>query len=369
MSWAGWAHQQFHFRRVSWPSFEEGAEWAQITGGNVEMSAFSDLKVTATLDFDGVEAPDDRDLVRIYYSYTLSNGERIMNPLATLMFSVTEPKINGMRVSGSMDCQSLLSVLSSKHYGEPFTVKAGTQVVQRAINLAESLGLRVNNPDPSAYTLKSDHTFDADESNYLTIINWLLNTAGYSSAWVDSMGVIQFTPYVEPTERKVSITLADDKNSILMPELVKRSDYAETPNVVRLCYATDEETLTATATNVDESSRASLPVRGFEKTYFESISELDGDTQEERLANLESKAKQTLIDKSSDIEYVDGSCQYTPELQPNNALSIDYVRAGLLWNGALTNVKVSLSKGMPTDFSARRFIRSDLKISIDGKST
>lgn len=366
--WSGWAHQRYSFRRVKWPTWEEGEEYTQITGGQLELSAFTDLKVDGSLDFEGLEVPDNHDFVRIYYGYTDSDGEQPMMPLATLMFSVSKPTYEGMTVRGKLECRSTLDILASKSYGAPFTIAAGTQAVQKAIELTESLGLRVNNPDPSAYTIREAHTFKEDEANYLTIVNWLLDAAGYSSAWVDAYGIVQMTPYVEPTERAVSLTLADDEGSIMHPELSRQSDYSDTPNVVRLCYETDEETLTASASNVDPNSRASLPSRGYEVTYRESVSELAGDTQAQRLANLKAMARQKLIDKSSDIEYVEGRCQYVEGLAPNNALGIDYARADLEWRGALTNVSIKLDKTMPADFKARRFVRTGLLTEVSGSA-
>lgn len=365
--WGGWAHERYVFRRVKWPSWEEGEDWPQITGGEVELSAFSDLKVTGSLSFEGAEVPDDNDLVRVYYGHTDSSGIEKLAPLATMLFSAPQPEYDGMTVNGTLDCQSTLAILAAKSYGAPFIVTAGTKAVQKAMELVESLGLRVNNPDKSAYVLSSDHTFNADEANYLSIVNWLLDAAGYASAWVDAFGIVQMTPYVEPLERPISITLADDENSILYPELSKRCDYSDTPNVVRLIYETDVETIVASATNVDPDSRASLSVRKYEVTYSESISELSGETAAQRLGNLKTLALQKLIDKSSGIEYVDGQCQYCDGLEPNNAIRVDYVRAGIDWSGAITNVNVKLELGMPASFSARRFIRTGFKTEIAGE--
>ena len=175
------------------------------------------------------------------------------------------------------------------------------------------------------------------------------------------------TPYVEPTERPISITLADDEDSILYPEISRRSDYAETPNVVRLSYENASESLIASASNVDLSSRSSLAVRKYEITHSEVISELTGESVAERLENLKALALQKLIDKSSNIEYVDGKCQYHEGLEPNNAIWVDYVRAGFDWTGALTNVSVKLELGMPASFSARRFIRTGFKTEVSGE--
>lgn len=360
--WSGWAHQRLSFRRVKWPTWEEGEEYGQITGGNLELSAFSDLKVDGSLNFEGVEAPDDRDLVRVYYGYSDSTGEQPMRALATLVFSVSKPTHEGVTVSGKLECRSTLSILAGRNYGAPFAVPAGTKAVQKAVELVESLGLRTNNPDPSAYEVKGCHTFKEDEADYLTIVNWLLDAAGYSSAWVDAYGVVQMTPYVEPTARASSLSLADDAASILYPELSRESDWADTPNVVRLYYETEDESLRASASNVDPAHAASLPSRGYEVTYRETVGELAGDTRAERLENLKALARQKLVDKSSGVEYVEGKCQYVEGLAPNAAIEIDYARAGLEWRGAVTNVSVDLSAAMPAKFKARRFVRSGLEV-------
>ena len=360
----GTAHYRNVFRRVSKKTWDEGAEFEQVTGGSLEFSAFSDVKVSGSLDFKGFEVPDSRDLVRVYHTYEKGNGELVERPLATLMFSVSDPKYRGLLASGTMECQSVLAYLSSQRYGAPFTIAAGTQAIQLAVELVESVGLRVNNPDPSAYTVKGGVTIKKEEANYLTIVNRLLSLAGYASAWVDAYGVVQITPYVEPTERQLSVVLSDEgEEKIMYPDLVKRDEWASTPNVVKVYYESETEALVATASNVDPESPASLPYRGFEVTDDSvTVTELEGSTRAERQANLEKIAKKELIDKTANVEYVDGSCLYDERIMPNNAVGIEYTRADLSWRGAFTNVKLTLSKTMKADYSARRFIRKDIKI-------
>lgn len=359
MTWT--AHYRNLFRRVDRDTWEEGEELWEVTGGTLEFSAFSDAKVSGTLDFSGPDVPDSRDLVRVYHAYSTPDGD-VLRPLATLAFSVSSSSRRGPVASGKMECQSVLSRLSSKRYGAPFTVAAGTQAVQLAIELTESLGLRVNNPDPSSYEVKSGFTVDRDSASYLSIVNKLLDAAGYASAWVDAYGVVQMTPYVEPTERETSIVLSDAGGGIMYPEVVERSELASTPSTVRLLYGTEDETLSAFASNVDPESPSSVPWRGYESTHDEEVTELPGDTRAERLAALEAKAASMLADKTSGLEYVEGSCMYSDALAPNNAIGIEYAAAGLSWRGAVTNVSLSLEKNLKADFKARRFVRREMLV-------
>lgn len=356
--------ERFVFRRVKWPSWEEAEEYGQITGGTVELSAFSDLKATGTLDFKGRTVPDDHDLIRIYYEFDDDGVSHSVSPIATLSADCGDPTFNGKTVKGSMKCYSVLQILAEKKYGMPFTVAAGTQVVQLAIQLTESLGLRVNNPDPSAYTVKSDYTFDPDAS-YLTIVNWLLSAAGYASCWPDAYGIVQMGAYVEPTKRDPMITFVDDDQSIMRPELVKKNDYKSTPNACRLYYETEEESLWAVTRNIDPDSKSSVVSRGRENTMQETVSELAGGTQAERLANLEAQSRTKLVDNSSDIEYVTISHAWVPII-PNDAVSIEYREAGVSWSGAVTNMKINLKTAVPCQMEARSFVKGAIETETEG---
>ena len=58
MSWFGnRSNERFSFRRVTWPGWLEGEDYWQITGGDIELSAFSDLKAAGTISFEGEEPP------------------------------------------------------------------------------------------------------------------------------------------------------------------------------------------------------------------------------------------------------------------------------------------------------------------------
>ena len=238
---------------------------------------------------------------------------------------------------------------------------AGREAGDRAV---ESLGLRVNNPNPSAYTVKNDYTFDSKDS-YLKIVNWLLESAGFSSCWPDPYGVVQMCEYAEPLERPVSMTFADDDQSIMYPEVTPKNDYQSTPNVCRVAYETEDESMWASAANVDPDSRASLVNRKQESTLYESVSELDGDTPDERLADLKAAALKKLVDNSSDIEYVTMAHAWLP-VMPNDAVGIEYRAAGLSWRGAVTNLSIDLECGVPCQLTARRFVRTGIKTETKG---
>lgn len=355
--------EYYIFRQVKWPSWDIGKDYWQITGGSIELSALSDLKATGSLDFTGTSIPDTHDMIRIYYCCTDQLGEKAEEPIATLFCECAEPSYKADCVEGTLSCYSVLQVLSDKCYGRPYTVVAGTDTVSKAVALCEGLGLKAHAEEIS-YVLANDHTFEADAS-YLEIVNWLLTTAGCQACFPNAEGVIQMVKYKEPTERTPSYEFSGGENSIMEPLVTFTNDFSETPNVCRLYYETQSESLYAVTSNIDPDSSASTVARGREKTLRETVSELAGETTEERLESLKKLSKTRLVDNSSEIEYVCFTHAWLP-LIPNDAIKINYENLDLLWAGAITNLKITLIPSIPCQLTARRFIRSTIETQTEG---
>lgn len=356
-NWFSNRDEEFIFRRVEFATWKEIDTFSYITGGNMEKSSLSDAKESGSLNFEGSEVPPNGDLVRIYYRFRDALGEITTHPVATMFAHCAEPTFNGSKFTGALTCSSVLTVLMKKKVKVPYTVKAGTPIVSLAISLIQDFGLRVNNPGPSAYTLKSDHVFEPTDS-YLTVVNWLLTTAGYMSCFPDAYGVVQIAKYVEPIEREAVLELADDAQSIMYPQFSKKINSWFAPNVYALLYETDSEVLSAETRNIDPDSPASL-VNMYEQSEFETLNEIAGDTTEERLENLKAMSKSKLLDNSADIEYVVVKHAWVPTV-PNDAIKINYVAAGYNWKGAITNIAIDFVKSIPCQTTARKFIRRNL---------
>lgn len=357
---------RFFYHRVEWSRWEEAEEYENVTGGSLELSSVSDTKVSGSIDFDG-EMPNTSDLLRIYYEFTDDDGNHEVVPVATMLVSCANPTLRGdsrygFVTSGSATLDSVLKILKDKEYGMPFTVAAGTQAIKLAVELVESLGLRTNNPDKNAYTIKEGYTFPANEANYLAIVNWLLTSAGYQACWPDENGIVLMTKY---RDKPASMEFAEDDESVMLPEMPYTNDWQTTKNVCRLFYETEKESLRAWASNVDPEHKASLPNRGWrESTLREEVSELAGDTVQDRLAALIDLSERKLIENSAEIDYVDIGCPYLP-LSPNLVISVKY--AGLDWKGDITNYSIDLGDETQCKIKARRFVRTAMNIEKSGE--
>lgn len=364
--------ERYTYRRVKWSPgetghFSEGEEYGHITSGSVELAAFTDTKASCSFQFEGGTPPDTTDLVRIYYSFDDDLGRHGEAVVGTFFVSYGDIQYTRdgdvLKASGSADGTSVLSTLIERRLGAPYTVPAGTDCVEFAETLVEGFGLLTNNPDSPGTLTTSAHTFEPDDS-WLTVVNWLLTSANYQAAFPNARGEVQMVPYVAPESRTVTHTFRDDSHSIMRPEVTMANDWRETPNVARLYYSTDDECIAASASMVS-GARASLAGRGGrEVTLVESVDELEGATQADRLANLKAMASQRLIEQSAEIEKVSFTHAFIDGMQPNDAIAIEY--SDMVWKGNVTNMQVTLSPSTQCQTQLRRFVSNSLEITTDG---
>ena len=357
--------ERFIYRRVAWGTWQEHEDYDYITNGSIEQSASSELKVTGNFDFEGYVLPNVSDLIRVYYSFRDDNDISAMVPVATLLVSYAgldhKDTTKGIKSSGSLDGQSVLAILDDKKIGTPMTVRRNSNAVYEAEQLAIECGLQTN-AEPSSMSLSTDHTFDAG-SSYLDMVNWLLTTAGYTEAFPDANGVVQMLSYAASQQRTDYTVFANDDESIMYPEIEQNNDWQSTPNVVRLIYNTDDACISAWAAN-NTGSRASIDARGGrEITYFDEVSDLgEGVSKANSLREL---AEQTLLEKSSDIEYVTFEHAYVP-LKVFDPVRVIY--SDMEWAGNVDNISIDLSPATKTQTKVKRIMAADIEYTSGAES-
>lgn len=358
-------NEQFIYRRVEWGTWQEHEEYDWITDGSIEQSAESELKVTGSFDFEGYVLPNESDLIRVYYQFEDDYGLQASVPVATLLVSYADLEhfdtLKGVESSGTLDGQSVLAILDDKKIGVPQTIRRNSNAVYEAEQLCIECGLQTN-VEPSSFALSADHTFDAG-SSYLEMVNWLLTTAGYTEAFPDPYGIVQILPYAA-TQQRIDYTIfTNDDESIMYPEIKEENNWQSTPNVVRLIYNTDDACVAAWARN-ETGSRASLDARGGrEITYFEEISDLgEGLSKANSLREL---AEKTLLEQSSDIEYVTFEHAYKP-LLVFDPIQVNY--ADMEWQGNADNISVNLSPSMKTQTKVKRIKAADIEYTSGAQS-
>ena len=358
MNWFGnRRNEEFIFKRVNWENWEEHESYNFITSGSIEYAADAELKVSGKFNFEGYDTPDTNDLIRVYYRFS-QGGESETIALATFFLSYSSidyvDTLKGIKASGSINGESVLSVLKNKQVGRPFTIKKGTYSVVKAWELIEECGLRYSAPtlNNSINKLTSDYTFKATD-NYLTIVNYLMGVAGYKEVFPDANGIIQLEPLPKTHNE---LQFANDDNSIMYPQLSADNNWLSTPNVVKVLYNTDQACILATAKNLS-GSRASLTSRGNrEITYVEEVSNV-GNGSLRKL--LKEKAESLLKEKSSDIEYVKFQHALVP-MGLYDKVNINY--GNLTWEGSLENYSVELTPSVPTTSKVKKILDKNIVI-------
>ena len=350
-------NETYTFRRVSWQTWQEHETYDYITGGSIESAADSEAKVTGSFDFEGYLLPEVSDLIRIYYSFSDDEEKDESVPLATLFVSYADltftDTVKGIKADGTLEGSSVLSILMDQKIGVPKTIPKNANAVYEAEQIIRSAGL-LTDAAPSAYSLGTDHTFDAG-TDLLEMANWLLKTAGYRDACPDAEGVVQLLPVLSASADPV--VFANDDQSIMYPQILRTNDWQRTPNVVRLIYNNDEACIAACAEN-RSGSRASLSSRGGrEITYFEEVSDLTGTSKTNTLKEM---AEKELREKSADIEYVKFEHAYVP-VAIYDPVEIRY--SDLSWMGTADNISISLSPAARTQTRIKRVLTENIEVS------
>ena len=152
-------------------------------GGSIERNANTALYETASLDFaDKFDVGND--FLRVYLNATFTDGSKRRECLGTFMPQVDSVDIDGAYREGQINAYGLLKRLKDDDFDGPYVIVAGSNLVDEAVKIAESVGLTVY-ADPSSLLLGSTLVFgvgrDNDAKNKLDAVDLLLKAAGFRS--------------------------------------------------------------------------------------------------------------------------------------------------------------------------------------------
>lgn len=353
MDWTGnRSHERFRFVRCEWPSLREVGDYGNVTGGSAEFSALSSVKSTCSFDFDGGEPPSAVDAVRVWYEFTDDDGEQARVAIGTWLPTYTEVAYtntrDGLRASGTVEGSSMLSVLSDHLLGTAMTVPQGSQTLAEVASIIGAHQLQYI-ADQSAHTLPGSHTFEPDDS-WLTVVNWLLSSAGFESADCDPYGRVILR---KVGDRASAWTFDSGSRSIMLPRVTASDDYMRTANAVRVYYEDDTVGIAAWAINRSHGSTSTEARGGREKTLYEGVDDIAGTTDAEVGQALEAYARQKLIDNSGEILHLEWSHAFVP-ISCGDTVRNTY--GGLDLTLSTTNMAVGFEPSAPCTTKGRTFL-------------
>ncbi|WP_195225958.1 hypothetical protein [Schaalia turicensis] len=287
-----------------------------VTGGAVTVSSATRLKASASLQITRTTEEIDwlSQRVRIDYKPTGTQGW----PLGVFLLTSPTDSYSETGVSWDVELLSKLAILDESKTETTFSVSAGANLVDTVaslISVQAKADARQVAITASSATALSAMTWDPG-TPYLTIINDLLDAAGYWSLWCDGYGIFHVEPYVRPAQRPTVFDFIEGEESIHSASWSRDQDLAEVPNKVVLVGQGSDETpaLVGVATNEDPNNPLSYTSRGRWIVYTEEGVEAADQT------TLTKKARQVLIDKSTPSASL--QIEHLPlDLQTNQAVS------------------------------------------------
>jgi hypothetical protein len=200
------------------------------------------------------------------------------------------------------------TVPSQDKVDQSYAVAAGTPILKQVRNLLATTGEHLAIDETSTLATSTGMVWEAGTSK-LSIINDLLDVAGYNSLWVDGFGNFQATPRILPANRSVMYEalgvpreLRDGQQAIYKPQWTRDRDSFEVPNKVIAVQSAPGEGAAAiigTWTNQDSNSPYSYQARGRWIPYVLDSVECPAGTAAEILAFLQKRAQTTLVQMSA----------------------------------------------------------------------
>lgn len=236
-----------------------------VTGGSLEVNTNTRLKysgqLTLTTPPEGAGVDFLRHRVKI--TYHPFDGDLFSIPLGVLMFAQPDIVTTQKDQQISVGLLSELLTVDEDAIETPLSLPEGARIIPAVVSLLALTGVTRYVADESDITLKSALVWDAGESK-LTIINKLLQAAGYWALSVDGAGVFQIKKYTPPSGRLTMFDFRPGVNSVHRDGFKTVQNLTNVPNkVICIAQGTDEEPpLVGVAVNEDADSPFSYTARG-----------------------------------------------------------------------------------------------------------
>lgn len=173
----------------------------------------------------------------------------------------------------------------------------GANIVNSVISVIQSTGETKITSTASAATLSTAMAWEPGTSK-LTVINDLLNAAGYWGLWTDRYGQFRIEPYVKPADRPIAYTFEEGATSIHLPTWTYELPLWDATNKVVLVSQANSSgvVMVATATDTNHDSPTSTVSMG---RILNPI--IEENVQASSQADLQAQADRKLIDNSNTV--------------------------------------------------------------------
>lgn len=230
--------------------------WSLELNANTRLGASGNLEL---LHSGGINFQKHR--VRVTYD----PGVDGVDPWHVGVFVFAEPGITREATHSTVSVKLLskLAIVDEDATTETFTVSAGANLVEQAETVLRSVGETRLSVQESELAARESIQFNAGEP-ILTVVNEILDAAGYWALSADGNGVYDLSPYRLPHERPVVWEFKEGARAIHVPKWSRDQDISSVPNrvVCRTSGEDDKPGLVGIAENTDADSPFSFQARG-----------------------------------------------------------------------------------------------------------
>ncbi len=331
---------------------EVGEVAGAVSGGSISRNQDSQVKESATVDVVGLR-PIGSALVRVYLDAS-QGGSVHSECLGTFVPSAPSTTFDGISDRSTLNLSGRLSELSGDAYAAPLSLPRGTAVLPTVASMLAESGFEVVQLDESASVLSSDRTYglgDGEESDSkLSIVNDLLDYAGFSSLSTDAYGRAVLTRSRDVSERDTALVMAEGRGARFLREVEEEMDESDVKNAVRAVFEDQGRTVVGVAEDRDPASRWSIPARGYRSVttyrFTGAATQAEADERAERLL----RTQQSVVHK------VRLRHTYQP-LGMGEVVDFSYPSAGISGRFAVRTMDIELGPGCVTKTEMRRFVR------------
>lgn len=347
----------YRFMRVDRRTGRETARLDRMApGGSIERNQDKTIKEGGSLRCVG---PLDLgpDLLRVYLDAAFDDGSRATEPLGTFLVRADSRSTDGVAGETAVELLGRLAELDQSCFGRAFTVPVGTDLVARAAEVVEGAGLMCvaesstyRSKSPLYYGIVAGEERESADGSKLTVVNDLLQRAGFASAWTDAMGVVHLTKYLEPSERPTAMEMVEGRDARFTPDVTDETDTSKVANVVYAVYKHEKTTVVGTARDDDPKSPWSTVSLGREIASRADYSE------EATQSQADAKAAELLRSSHGLKRHVRLKHVYTP-LWIGDAVRVDYPSGEVAGKMGVRTMRLTLEEACPMDLELTSYVR------------
>ena len=319
-------------------------------GGTIERNLNTAIKASGKFNYVGSVDLDVRELLRVYLIATDEQGQTERVCLGTFLTQSDTTNIEDVGKTGEIDCFSVLKILDDDSFSGVYKVDKGTNALNHAKKIVESVGLKVEVSETSNFTLGTDLFFNEQDTSKLGIINKLLTMADFASAMITPDGKVQFKPYEPPKQSTPVYTFEEGIKATFLPHMQDNAKLSDVHNVVIVTSDNHEGAVVYEAVNDDPLSPSSTVNIGRRIVRRESVSGLTTEAQAKKHAER-LLANEMVVANNLDFKHV-----FHPLVDIGRSVAMRYETGEINRSMIVQKMSIALSAGALCATTARRFI-------------